>query len=361
MADDLFSNGRLGSIEISNRIVMAPLTRNRAGEGGVPNAINALYYGQRATAGLIVTEATPISAMAHGYPGLPGIYNEAQIAGWKLVTDAVHAKGGKIVLQLWHVGRISHPSLLPDGELPVAPSAIKPAGQAFTYKGMQDYVEPRALGAAELTGIVDDYVHATQCAMTAGFDGVEVHAANGYLIDQFLRDGSNVRDDQYGGSVENRSRFLLEVVEAVTDVIGADKTGVRLSPVNPFNDMKDSEPQAMFNYVANALNQFNLAYLHAVEGGIHGGGEADPFDFEAFRQLFKGPYMANLGYDKARGNAVIANGHADCVAYGVPYIANPDLVERFAQDAPLNEADANTFYGSADGAEKGYTDYPVLS
>lgn len=357
MALDLFSAGQLGSIALKNRIVMAPLTRNRAGEGGVPHALNATYYAQRASAGLIVTEATPISAMAHGYPALPGIYNESQIAGWKMVTDAVHARGGKIVIQLWHVGRISHPSLLPNHALPVAPSAIKPAGQAFTYEGMQDYVEPRALDANELPAIVQDYVHATKCAIAAGFDGVEIHAANGYLLDQFLRDGSNQRTDEYGGSFENRARLLMEVTQAVVDVIGADKTGVRLSPVNPFNDMKDSNPQAIFNYVADNLNQFNLAYLHAVEGGIHGGGKADPFDFDVFRQCFKGKYIANLAYDKASGNAAIASGHADCVAYGVPFIANPDLVERFAIDATLNEADSSTFYG---GAEKGYTDYPVL-
>jgi N-ethylmaleimide reductase len=357
MTTDLFSAVNLGSINLNNRVVMAPLTRNRAGEGGVPYALNAKYYEQRAGAGLIVTEATPISVMAHGYPALPGIYTDAQVAGWKLVTDAVHAKGGKIVIQLWHVGRISHPSLLPNQALPVAPSAIKPAGQAFTYDGLQDYVEPRALAADELPAIVQDYVHATKCAIAAGFDGVEIHAANGYLLDQFLRDGSNVRTDAYGGSFENRARLLMEVTQAVVDVIGADKTGVRLSPVNPFNDMKDSHPQAMFNYVATALNQFNLAYLHTVEGGIHGGGEADPFDFSAFRKLFKGKYMANLAYDKVRGNAAIASGHADCIAFGVPYIANPDLVERFKVDAPLNEADSDTFYG---GTEQGYTDYPFL-
>lgn len=356
MSLDLFSPVTLGSITLNNRIVMAPLTRNRAGEGGVPHALNAEYYAQRASAGLIVTEATPISPMAHGYPALPGIYNDAQIAGWKLVTDAVHAKGGKIVLQLWHVGRISHPSLL-NSALPVAPSAIKPAGQAFTYQGLQDYVTPRALDKTELPAIVQDYVHATKCAISAGFDGVEIHAANGYLLDQFLRDGSNQRTDEYGGSFENRARLLMEVTQAVVDVIGADKVGVRLSPVNPFNDMKDSNPQALFEYVADALNRFNLAYLHAVEGGIHGGGIADPFDFSGFRKLFKGKYMANLSYDKARGNAAIASGHADCVAFGVPFIANPDLVERFKQDAPLNEADSKTFYG---GAAQGYTDYPFM-
>lgn len=357
MALDLFSPVKLGSMQLSNRIVMAPLTRNRAGEHGVPQPLNVTYYEQRASAGLIVTEATPISAMAHGYPALPGIYTDAQVAGWKKITDAVHAKGGKIVIQLWHVGRISHPTLLPDGALPVAPSAIKPAGKAFTYQGLVDYVEPRALDANELSSIVADYVHATKSALAAGFDGVEIHAANGYLLDQFLRDGTNQRTDQYGGSFENRARFLLEVTKAVVDVAGSDKVGLRISPVNPFNDMKDSNPQALFNFVTESLNQFNIAYLHVVEGGIHGGGIADPFDFDALRKLFKGPYMANLAYDKARGNAVVASGHADVVAYGVPFIANPDLVERFRTDAPLNEADSSTFYG---GTEKGYTDYPFI-
>lgn len=358
MALDLFSPVKLGAINLSNRMVMAPLTRNRAGEAGVPQAINATYYAQRASAGLIITEATPISAMAHGYPALPGIYTDAQVVGWQRVTDAVHAKGGKIVLQLWHVGRISHPSLLPNNAQPVAPSAIKPAGQAFTYQGLQDYVEPRALDISELPGIVAEFVHATKCAIAAGFDGVEVHAANGYLLDQFLRDGTNKRNDNYGGSYENRARLLLEVVQAVVAVAGADKVGVRISPVNPFNDMQDSNPQSLFNYVAAALSPLNLAYLHAVEGGIHGGGESEPFDFEAMRKLFKGAYIANLAYDKARGNAVIASGHADAVAYGVPFIANPDLVERFKKDAPLNAADSNSFYG---GSEQGYTDYPFLS
>ncbi len=355
MTLDLFSPAKLGSITLKNRMVMAPLTRNRAGEGGVPQALNVTYYEQRATAGLIITEATPISDMAHGYPALPGIYTDAQVAGWKKVVDAVHAKGGKIVSQIWHVGRISHPSLLPNGVLPVAPSAIKPAGQAFTYTGLQDFVTPRALDASELPAIVQEYIHATKFALAAGFDGVEIHAANGYLLDEFLRDGSNKRTDNYGGSFENRARLLMEVTKAVVDVAGANKVGIRISPVNPFNDMRDSNPQALFNYVADALNQFNLAYLHVVEGGM--GGEEQPFDFAALRKHFKGAYMANLAYDKARGNAAIASGHADVVAFGVPFIANPDLVERYQVNAPLNEADGNTFYG---GTEKGYTDYPFL-
>jgi N-ethylmaleimide reductase len=353
---DLFSPVKLGSIAMSNRIVMAPLTRNRASMEGVPQDINVTYYEQRASADLIITEATPISPMGHGYPLLPGIYNDAQIAGWKKVTDAVNAKGGKIVIQLWHVGRISHPTLL-NGATPVAPSAIKPAGKAFTFEGLVDYVTPRALEANELPGIVEAYVQAAKNALKAGFDGVEIHSANGYLLDQFLRDGSNQRNDNYGGSIENRARLLMEVTKAVVDAIGSDKVGLRLSPVNPFNDMKDSNPQAVFNYVTEQLNQFNLAYLHVVEGGIHGGGVADPFDFSAMRKLCKSPYMANLSYDKARGNASIASGHADAVAYGVPFISNPDLVERFRQDAPLNEADSSSFYG---GTEKGYTDYPTL-
>ena len=353
---DLFSPVKLGSIAMSNRMVMAPLTRNRSSMEGVPQDINVTYYEQRATAGLIITEATPISPMGHGYPLLPGIYTDAQVDGWKKVTDAVHAKGGKIVIQLWHVGRISHPSLL-NGATPVAPSAVKPAGKAFTFEGLVDYVEPRALDASEFPSIVADYVQASKNAIKAGFDGVEIHSANGYLLDQFLRDGSNQRSDIYGGSIENRTRFLMEVTKAVVEAIGSDKVGLRLSPVNPFNDMKDSNPQALFNYVTEQLNQFNLAYLHVVEGGIHGGGVAEPFDFDAMRKLCKSPYMANLSYDKERGNAAIAKGHADAVAYGVPFIANPDLVERFRQDAPLNEADSKSFYG---GTEKGYIDYPTL-
>ena len=357
MALDLFSPAQLGAISLKNRLVMAPLTRSRAPkENGVPQSINVTYYEQRATAGLIVTEATPISAMGHGYPFLPGIYTDEQVAGWKKVVDAVHAKGGKMVLQLWHVGRISHPSLLPNHVLPVAPSAIKPAGQLYTYEGMVDFVEPRALDASELPALVADYVHATQCALAAGFDGVEIHSANGYLLDQFLRDGTNKRTDNYGGSFENRARLLMEVTKAVVAVAGSDKVGIRLSPVNPFNDISDSNPQALFNYVVTELNQFNLAYLHVIEGDV--GGMAQAFDFAALRKLFKNAYMANLGYDKARGNAAIASGHADVIAYGVPFIANPDLVERYKINAPLNEANPDLFYG---GDEKGYTDYPFLN
>ena len=356
MALDLFSPAQLGAISLKNRIVMAPLTRSRTPkENGVPQPMNVIYYQQRATSGLIVTEATPISAMGHGYPFLPGIYTDEQVAGWKKVVDAVHAKGGKMVLQLWHVGRISHPSLLPNHMLPVAPSAIKPAGQLYTYDGMVDFVEPRALEASELPALVADYAHATQCALDAGFDGVEIHSANGYLLDQFLRDSTNKRTDDYGGSFENRTRLLIDVIKAVVVVAGSDKVGIRLSPVNPFNDISDSNPQALFNYVVTKLNQYNLAYLHVIEGDV--GGKAQAFDFVALRKLFKNAYMANLGYDKALGNAAIASSHADVIAYGVPFIANPDLVERYRTDAPLNEANPALFYG---GDDKGYTDYPFL-
>jgi N-ethylmaleimide reductase len=352
---DLFTPIKVGDIELRNRIVMAPLTRNRAGKGNVPTDLNALYYEQRASAGLIITEATPVSEMGHGYPATPGIHSKEQVEGWKNVTKAVHDKGGKIFCQLWHVGRISHPSLLPNNALPVAPSAIKPAGQAFTYQGLQDFVTPRELAADELPGIVADYVQATRNALEAGFDGVEVHAANGYLLDQFLRDGTNRRLDNYGGSIANRMRLLREVLEGVIGVIDSERVGVRISPINPFNDIRDTEPQLLFNHVARELSEFGLAYLHVVEGGM--AGDLQPFDFAELRRNFTGLYMANLGYDKAKGNAAIAEGHADLIAFGSLYIANPDLVERFAKDAPLNQPDQDTFYG---GAEEGYTDYPSL-
>jgi N-ethylmaleimide reductase len=294
--------------------------------------------------------------MAHGYPGTPGIHSPAQVAGWKRVTDAVHAKGGRIVLQLWHVGRISHPSLLPNDALPVAPSAIKPAGKAFTHQGTTtDFVTPRALETSETPGLIESFRIAADNAKTAGFDGVEVHAANGYLLDQFLRDGSNHRTDQYGGSIGNRTRLLEEVVAAVCEVWGADRVGVRVSPLNQFNDMCDSDPQALFNHVSDTLRPLGLAYLHVMERDVHG--SELPFDFAELRRRFNGHYMANGGYDKRSANAAIAAGRADCVAFGKPYIANPDLVERYAQDASLNVANPSTFYG---GREHGYTDYPTL-
>jgi N-ethylmaleimide reductase len=288
----------------------------------------------------------------------PGIHTDAQVEGWKAVTDAVHTKGGHIFLQLWHVGRISHPSLQPDGELPVAPSAIRPQGEAFTYSGLQPFVTPRALETKEIFNIVYDYRKAASNAMEAGFDGVEVHAANGYLLDQFLRDGSNHRNDEYGGSLANRCRFLMEVLEAVIGECGSQRVGVRLSPLNSFNDMSDSDPEALFSYIVEQLQPLDLAYLHVMEGDFAAKPGSQPaFDVHKLRSIYQGRYMVNGGYDLQRGNAVLAQGDADLVSYGALYISNPDLPERFAQGAQLNTPDESTFYG---GDEQGYTDYPAL-
>ena len=356
---DLFSTLQLGPSLLANRMVMAPLTRNRSTPEGIPHALNVEYYRQRAGAGLILTEATCIAPEAVGYPLTPGIWNAAQVAGWKTVTEAVHAAGGRIFCQLWHVGRISHPDLQPGGILPVAPSAIKPAGDAFTLQGPKPFVTPRALASEELPGIVAAYRDATVNALAAGFDGVEVHAANGYLLDEFLRDGSNQRQDAYGGSIDNRARLLLEVLTAVCAVCDARRVGVRLSPVQPFNDMQDSNPRATFSRVVELLNDFGLAYLHVTEMGREAPGAAGPFfDPLDLRAIWKGVFMTNAGYDKARANAVLQSGKADLVAFGVPFIANPDLPERYRRDAALNAADASTFYG---GAAEGYTDYPALA
>ena len=356
MPNTLLSPIELGPLKLANRLVMAPLTRNRAGEGNVPQAMNIEYYRQRASAGLIISEGSQISPSAVGYPATPGIHSAGQIAGWKQVTDAVHSRGGKIFLQLWHCGRVSHPSLLPGDALPIAPSAIRPAGDAFTYQGPQAFITPRALEISELPGIIEDYRKAAQNSLAAGFDGVEIHAANGYLIDQFIRDGSNQRTDIYGGSLENRSRLLLESTAAVAGVWGADRVGVRFSPINSFNDMRDSDPQKTFDYMASALNTFGLAYLHGME--LDFGPNKPDFDFAQFRRCFKGKYMANGGYDQARANSALASGYADMVAFGALFIANPDLPERFAKNAALNTPDQSSFYG---GDEKGYTDYPFLS
>ena len=349
---------QLGPYRLPNRMAMAPLTRNRAGQGNVPQPLNVEYYTQRASAGLIITEATQVSPQGVGYPATPGIHSQEQVAGWKHVTDAVHAEGGRIFLQLWHVGRISHPSLQPDGVLPVAPSAIKPAGQAVTYEGLKDFVTPRALELAEIPGIVEQYRSGAENALAAGFDGVEIHGANGYLLDQFLRDGSNRRTDIYGGSVENRMRLMLEVTGAVCSVWGVNRVGVRLSPLQPFNDMRDSNPEATFGYAVEQLNRFGLAYLHVTEMGKDAPGVAGPvFDLVKLRRIWKGVYMTNSGYDLDHANAALARDEADMVAFGVLFIANPDLPLRFATGAPLNKPDPATFYG---GDEKGYTDYPFL-
>ncbi|MDX8404645.1 MAG: alkene reductase [Mariprofundus sp.] len=354
MQNNLFSAITMGTLVLPNRMAMAPMTRNRA-PGGTPTALMAEYYSQRASAGFIITEGAQISDQAIGYPATPGIHSDDHVTGWKAVTEAVHAKGGHIFVQLWHCGRISHPDYH-NGTLPVGPSAIRPAGQAFTYEGLKDFVMPRALESSEIPAIIEAYRHAATQALAAGFDGVEIHAANGYLIDQFLRDGSNSRNDSYGGSIENRTRLLLEITRAVCNAIGADKVGVRISPVNAFNDMHDSDPQALFNHVATALSALKPAYLHVVEVSMTG--EADhSVDMQQIRRHFNGLYIANGGYDKMRGNAAVASGSADMVAYGIPYLANPDLPERFQQDAALNAPDQSTFYG---GDAHGYTDYPLL-
>lgn len=354
----LFQPMKIGDLELPNRMVMAPMTRNRAGEGLAPTALNAEYYTQRASAGLIVTEASQVSPQGVGYPMTPGIHSDDQVEGWKLVTDAVHEKGGRIFLQLWHVGRISHPTLQPDGLLPVAPSAVKPAGEAFTYEGLQPFVTPRALETDEIAGVVEDYRNAAQNAKRAGFDGVEVHSANGYLLDQFLRDGTNHRKDAYGGPVEYRVRFLIQVLEAVTSVWKKGRVGVRLSPVNSFNDMSDSDPQGTFIFAAEMIAGLRLAYLHVVETDMAGQTPSpEAFDFTELRRAFGGPYMANGGYDRDRAERALVEGRADLVSFGQSYLANPDLPERFALAAPLNEPDQDTFYG---GDGKGYTDYPFL-
>ncbi|MEM9002317.1 MAG: alkene reductase [Cyanobacteria bacterium P01_F01_bin.86] len=354
---DLFAPIQIGRYELPNRIVMAPLTRNRAGEGNVPFDIHATYYAQRASAGLLITEATQVSPLGIGYPRTPGIHSQAQIEGWRRVTESVHQAGGRIFLQLWHVGRVSHPSFH-GGNLPIAPSAIAPKGDAMTYEGMQPFVTPRALELDEIPGIIEQFRQGAKNALEAGFDGVEVHGANGYLLDQFLRDGSNQRTDAYGGSVENRARLLLEVTQAVVDVWGGDRVGVRLSPSSTFNDMSDSDPRATFGYAIQALNSFNLAYLHLLEPSEadlrHGG---VPVPTQEFRPLYQGNLMVNWDYDQTKGNAAIASGNADLVSYGKLFIANPDLPQRFQLNAPLNEPDPSTFYG---GDERGYLDYPTL-
>lgn len=350
---DLFTPVVLGLRTLRNRIVMAPLTRNRAGPGGVPADINVVYYAQRATAGLIVTEATHISPQAVSLPNTPGIHTDEQIAGWRRVTRAVHERDGRIFLQLWHGGRISHPSLQPDGDVPVAPSAVRPAGETMTPDGWRPFVTPRALASAEIPGIVEQFRVAALAALSAGFDGVEIHAANGYLIDQFLRDGTNQRSDEYGGSLERRTRLLLEVTSVVAGVWGSHRVGVRLSPVGRFNDMSDSQPQITFEYAVRKLEALRVAYVHVVEMD----GDGCNFDFRRLRDSTHCLYIANTGYTKKRANQALAQGDADLVSFGALFIANPDLPRRFLLDAPLNQPDRTTFYG---GDMRGYTDYAAL-
>lgn len=352
----LFSSYLMGDLTLANRLVMAPMTRNRADAQGVPVDIMATYYGQRADAGLIVSESTPISEQAAGYPCTPGLYRASQVAGWRQVTDAVHARGGRMFAQLQHCGRISHPSLQPEGVLPVAPTALRPQGKAVTFTGMQDFVTPRALESDEISGVVEQFRAAAQHAKLAGFDGVEIHGANGYLIDQFLRDGSNHRTDSYGGSQERRMALLLEVIDAVAQVWSRQRIGVRISPENSFNDMSDSDPRKHFGYFVGALASQELAYLHVLEGDMMSG--AATLDYRELRQRFGGVYIANNGYDKARAQTAIQNGTADLVAFGSPFLANPDLVARLTNDWPLNTPDHDSYYA---GAERGYIDYPAFA
>lgn len=353
---NLYQPVSLGAIECANRVIMAPMTRNRASAGNVPNELMAAYYRQRVGAGLIISEATQVIAEGQGYPYTPGIHSEDQVAGWKLVTDTVHAAGGKMVLQLWHVGRISHPVFQPGGKLPVAPSAVAPKGQIYGMDWKKiDYVTPRALELSELPGIVDAFAKGAELAKRAGFDGVEVHGANGYLLDEFLRDGTNKRTDVYGGSPQNRARLLLETVDAVVKVWGAERVGVRLSPHNPNNDMSDSDPVATFGYVAKALTGKRLAYIHLMEG-------ADTPPEQQLLGLYKAtcgsPIVVNWAYDRETAEAVVREGRADAVAFAKLFLANPDLPKRLQAGAPLNAWDMKTFYG---GGEKGYTDYPALA
>jgi N-ethylmaleimide reductase len=357
---DLFNPVQLGPYTLANRIVMAPLTRSRADDAGVPGELQATYYAQRASAGLIVSEATNISAQGKGYILTPGIWTKEQVAGWKLTTKAVHDMGGRIFLQLWHVGRISHPDIQLGGALPVAPSAVRAEDQqAYTYEGFKPLVTPRALETEEIPGIVADYAHAAQCAKEAGFDGVEIHSANGYLLQQFLSDKTNKRSDRYGGSIENRTRIVVEVTEAVTKVWGGDRVGIRLSPLTKFSDIGDSNPEPLYLSLIDQLNPFGLAYIHVIEGDTQG--ERHPaggFDLQKLRRAFRGLYIGNNNYTLELALEARAKNLADLICFGRPFISNPDLVLRLRSGAPLAPGDQATYYG---GGAKGYIDYPSLA
>ena len=360
MTPNLFTPIELGPLDLPNRIFMAPLTRCRAGEDNIPTALNAEYYAQRASAGLIISEATSVTPRGYGYPNTPGIHTEDQVAGWKKVTEAVHAKGGHIYLQLWNVGRISHTAFQPHGELPIAPSAIQPKGKIFTGTGMEDYPTPRALSTKEIPVIINEYVHGAFLAKAAGFDGVEIHNANGYLLDQFLRDGTNQRTDLYGGSLQNRARLTIEVTEAVVGVWGADRVGIRFSPSGVFNDMHDSNPLETFSYVLGELNRFGLSYAHITQVTAQdiAHGAKTGIGPRELRSSWKGKIVSAGGFTLELGNAALSEGWADAIAFGVPFIANPDLPERFKTGASLNVPEESSFYG---GGELGYTDYPFLA
>ena len=354
----------LGSVSLENRVLMAPLTRMRADHDGVPSPLAAKYYAQRASAGLIISEATQISELGKGYPATPGIYSDVPVEAWRTITDAVHAQGGKIFLQLWHVGRISHSSLHPHKGLPVAPSAIKPSGKVYTAAwALAEYETPRALTLDEIEQLKADYVQAANQAKSAGFDGVELHAANGYLLDQFLQDRTNQRTDQYGGTIENRCKLIQDILQLIIPIWGSGRVGIRLSPYGTFNDIADSDPQGLFAYLINALNPLNLSYLHLIEPRATSAGGSDQLEVDAprtgklFRKLFAGKVVLAGGFDQASAEKAIEDGEADAIAFGRLFIANPDLPKRFATHAALNPYDRATFYG---GNEKGYTDYLAL-
>ena len=349
---------KLGPITLPNRLVMAPLTRNRAVPPGmVPSPLAVDYYGQRASAGLLVTEASQVSQQGQGYQDTPGIYSKEQVGGWQRVTDRVHERGGRIFIQIWHVGRISHTSLQPGGGKPVAPSAIRAKGKTFVNGIFTEISEPRALELSEIPAIIDDFRRATANAIEAGFDGVEIHGANGYLLDQFAKDGANKRTDAYGGSIEHRARLMLEVAKAVASEAGAERTGIRISPVTPANDVSDSNPQPLFDHIAGQLDALKLTYIHVIEGATGGPRDFATFDYASLRKRFRGAYIANNGYDFELATRQLDAGAADLIAFGKPFISNPDLVERLKRGAPLNAWDKATFYG---GGAKGYTDYPTL-
>jgi N-ethylmaleimide reductase len=353
----LLSPVRLGPYTLRNRVVMSPMTRNKAPDE-IPNQLNAQYYAQRASAGLIITESTAISRQGLGWHDCMGIYSDAQVKGWRSVTEAVHARGGRIFLQLWHCGRNSHPDNQPGGQLPIGPSAIRPFGTVRTRKGRQSLLVPREIATDEIPTLIEEYVTAAKRGMDAGFDGVEVHSANAYLLDQFMRDSANQRRDRYGGSPENRCRLLVEIVSAVSKVWGPERVGVRLSPTNPTNYLiSDSNPEAIFRAALSALDATGICYVHVVEGSATSEPAPCELDWKALRRLFRGLYIANNGYTRERAESAIQQGHADLVAFGRLYIANPDLVERFQRHAPLNELDEATIY-SRD--HRGYTDYPTL-
>lgn len=348
----LFTPVQVGRYTLPNRLIMAPMTRSRADDNGIPSDLVVTYYAQRASAGLIISEGVFPSAMGKGYVRTPGIATADQIAVWKKVTEAVHAKGGRIFMQVMHCGRISHPSMLPNEAQPVAPSAIKPAGQTWTGGGMEEFVTPRELTVAEIAGVIDEYRVAARRAIEAGFDGVELHTASGYLPEQFLSSGSNQRQDQYGGSVENRARFVLEVLAAMVAEVGGDRVGIKISPEMNFNDIVDANPQETYTYLVDQLRGFNLAYLHVALFGAK-------VDYHALlRPRFNGAYLMGSGLDQNSAEAALAEARADATVFGGAFLANPDLPERFRQGASLNTADKNTFYSP--GAE-GYTDYPSLS